>query len=207
MTDDKVCMIPARFENGQIFFWEGNKDLESDSWRKSGKCEKTQILRNKQNLVLIAKPDDDDKAIFESMTIEEMSSYPGIKFDIHSYQDTKPKGLPVAFTIQWHQKTYYMCVEKRGGNLNVQFKEGDVPNNIEGTTSNVIFIKTPFSEGDEQYYMFETALEQGYFLAFEKDKGRLIVKRREAVDQVDESIKLHHSPFPEHMHLDTSDQF
>ncbi|XP_062995459.1 interleukin-18-like [Elgaria multicarinata webbii] len=202
MNADRVCMFPVHFENGVLFFSEGRSGLETDSWRKSAKYDSAQILRTKQNDILIAKPDAhaDCKAIFEPMTDQEMRNVPGIKFDIHRYEDTMPRGLPVAFTTIWANKTYCMCVVKGNNNMRVEFQERDAPRRIDGPTSDVIFIKTPFSEGDGQYFMFETALEKGYFLAFEKKENghakRLIVKKKEAMDEVDESIKINHSPFP-----------
>uniref|UniRef100_A0A8C5SV83 Interleukin 18 n=1 Tax=Laticauda laticaudata TaxID=8630 RepID=A0A8C5SV83_LATLA len=121
----------------------------------------------------------------------------GIKFDIHSYQDTKPKGLCVAFTVEFNHQIYHMCVEKKENKMRVNFKEGTIPKNIEGDTSNIIFIKTQFSGGSRQFYKFESALERGYFLAFECVKGSsetvLVVKKVEPADEVDESTKLHHA--------------
>ncbi|KAH0623343.1 hypothetical protein JD844_031565 [Phrynosoma platyrhinos] len=196
MTSDIVCMLPVHFSDGTLFFLEG---LESDSWRKSGKCERTQILRNRDNYVLIARPDEDEdyKAVFQLMTDQAIQNVPGIKFNIHIYEDPMPRGLPVAFTTEWKSKTYYMCVVKSNNKMRVEFKEGDVPKRIDGQTSNVIFHKMSLSEGDSQFFRFESALEHGYFLAFERDESnitRLIVKK--AMDEVDQTTEIYHSSFP-----------
>ncbi|XP_063167423.1 interleukin-18-like [Candoia aspera] len=172
--------------------------LEADSWRKSGKQECAQVFRNQDNHVLVAQPACEDlPAVFEHITDQEILEVPGIKFDIHSYQDSKPTGLSVVFTVEWDHKTYHMYVEKGENRMKVKFKAGGVPQHIEGDTSNIIFIKTRFSDGSRQFFRFESALERGYFLAFEWDEGssatKLVAKKVELTDEVDESTKLHHS--------------
>nr|XP_060643016.1 interleukin-18-like [Anolis sagrei ordinatus]XP_060643017.1 interleukin-18-like [Anolis sagrei ordinatus] len=196
MTSDLVPMHPMGLCDGILIFAE---DLECDSWNNSGKCESTQILRNRANYVLIAQPDghEDDQAVFRLMTDQNMRNVPGTKFNIHIYEDSRPRGLSVAFSTEWNHKTYYMCVVKSNSHMKVEFKEGNVPKRIDGQTSNVIFNKTSFSQGGSQFYKFETALERGYFLAFEKDENnitRLIVKK--ASDEVDQSTELHHASSP-----------
>ncbi|KAJ7304938.1 hypothetical protein JRQ81_010626 [Phrynocephalus forsythii] len=191
-----TAMIPVCFNDGTLFFKEDDTGLVvSDSWRKSEKCEKTQILRNRNNHVLMAQPD----AIFAPVTDQEIQTASGTKFTIHMYEDTNiPRGLPVAFTTEWKSKTYYLCVVKDGNNMRVEFREGDVPSRIAGHSSNVIFNKMLFSEGDNQFFMFESALEKDCFLAFEWDENssvtKLIVKKLETRDEVDESLQIHHSP-------------
>ncbi|XP_016854185.1 interleukin-18 [Anolis carolinensis] len=201
MTSDLVPMNPMAFCDGILIFAEDqeDKDLECDSWKNSGKCERTQILRNRDNYVLLAQPDDheDYRAVFQFMTDQEMQNASGIKFNIHSYEDSRPRGLSVAFTIEWNRKTYYMCVAKRNSQMKVEFKEGDVPKRIPGQTSNVIFYKMSFSEGGSQFYRFETALERGHYLAFERDGNnttRLIIKK--ATDEVDQTTEIYHASFP-----------
>ncbi|XP_061449332.1 interleukin-18-like [Rhineura floridana] len=185
---------PDTSHHSILFSW----GLEADSWRhaKSGKA---QIFRNRENHVLIVRPEDqaDAMAVFESMTDLEVRNESGISFNVHMYKDTNLRGLPVAFSTQWKGKTYIMKIEK-GGKMRVVFKEGEVPDAIEGETSDMIFFKIPFSRSDTQCYMFESTLERGYFLAFERNQSssatRLIIKRTELID---ESTKLYPSPFPE----------
>uniref|UniRef100_A0ABM5EQJ1 Interleukin-18-like n=1 Tax=Pogona vitticeps TaxID=103695 RepID=A0ABM5EQJ1_9SAUR len=196
-----TAMVPVHFNDGILFFQEDDAGLlESDSWRISEKCEKTQILRNRKNHILIACPEDSNqhRAVFEPVTDQEIQNASGTKFTIHMYEDTNiPRGLPVAFTTEWKSKTYYMCVVKDGSNMRVEFKEGNVPRRIAGQSSNVIFNKIQFSEGDHQFFMFESALEKDCFLAFEWDENskatKLIVKKMETTDEVDESLQIHHS--------------
>ncbi|XP_026564993.1 interleukin-18-like isoform X2 [Pseudonaja textilis] len=197
MGSDMIQMLPVILDQGgNLYFQE--QVLETDSWRMSGKCEPAQVFRSPNNHILIARPIDEDfPAVFERRTDQEIRNVSGIRFDIHSYQDTKPKGLCVAFTVEFNNQIYHMCVEKKESKMRVNFKEGTIPKNIEGDTSNIIFIKTRFSGGSRQFYKFESALERGYFLAFESVKGSsetvLVVKKVEPADEVDESTKLHHA--------------
>lgn len=190
-----VPMHPVHLDGEGVLYFE-EQVLEADSWRSSGKRECAQIFRNRDNHVLMAQPAHEDlPAVFEQITDQEILKVPGIKFDIHSYQDSKPTGLSVAFTVEWNHETYHMYVEKRENKMKVKFKVGGIPQHIEGDTSNVIFIKTRFSGGSRQFFRFESALERGYFLAFEQEEGatKLVAKKVELTDEVDESIKLHHS--------------
>lgn len=44
-------------------------------------------------------------------------------FSIHCYKTTTPlAGLPVAFSVQVEDKSYYMCCEKESGEMIVRFK-------------------------------------------------------------------------------------
>uniref|UniRef100_A0A1W7RGJ2 Interleukin-18 n=1 Tax=Agkistrodon contortrix contortrix TaxID=8713 RepID=A0A1W7RGJ2_AGKCO len=198
MCSNMIEMLPVNLDGkGNLYFQE--QVLETDSWRTSGKCESAQIFRIPNNHVLIAQPADKDfPAVFERRTDQEIRKVSGIKFDIHSYQDTKPKGLSVAFTVEFNHQTYHMCVEKKENKMKVNFKAGTIPHHIEGDTSNIIFIKTRFSAGSRQFYKFESALESGYFLAFEDAEDSpttlLVVKKVELADEVDESTKLFHAP-------------
>ncbi|XP_007422680.1 interleukin-18 isoform X1 [Python bivittatus] len=198
MCTELVSMHPVHLDEEGILYFE-EQVLETDSWKRSGKCESSQIFRNHNNHVLVAHPSHEDlQAVFEHITDQEILKVPGIKFDIHSYQDSKPKGLSVAFTVEWNHQIYHMYVEKRESKMKVKFKKGGIPQYIEGDTSNMIFIKTRFSDGSRQFFRFESALERGYFLAFEWDQDshatKLVAKKIEVVDEVDESIKLHHAP-------------
>ncbi|XP_070808505.1 interleukin-18 [Pituophis catenifer annectens] len=197
MYSDMIQMLPVNLDQeGHLYF----QVLETDSWKTSGKCEPAQIFRSPNNHVLIARPSDEDfPAVFERRTDQEIRNVSGIKFDIHSYQDTNPKGLCVAFTVEFDRQTYHMFVEKKGNKMRVNFKAGTIPKHIEGDTSNIIFIKTRFSDGGQQFYKFESALERGYFLALECVDGSsetvLVVKKVELADEVDESTRLHHTSF------------
>ncbi|XP_060106936.1 interleukin-18-like isoform X2 [Heteronotia binoei] len=119
----------------------------------------------------------------------------GIRFTIHSYDDTVPRGKTVALTTRKNNKTYCLCAEKQAnGELRVAFPERNIPERISGETSDIIFFQIPFSEGDSKFFKFESTLERGYFLAFERGEGshtrRLVMKRVLAKDEVDETMKL-----------------
>lgn len=44
-------------------------------------------------------------------------------FNIHYYKTTTPSaGMPVAFSIQVEDKSYYMCCEKECGKMTVRFR-------------------------------------------------------------------------------------
>ncbi|XP_070621375.1 interleukin-18 [Erythrolamprus reginae] len=198
MCSDMIQMLPVILDpEGNLYFEE--QVLQTDSWNKSGKCERAQIFRNPNNHVLVAQPaDEDSTAIFQRITDQEILNVSGIKFDIHSYQDSKPKGLSVAFTVEYNSQIYHMFVERKENKMKVNFKAGPIPKYIAGDTSNIIFIKTRFSSGSQQFYKFESALERGHFLAFDEvsDRPRLVVKKVDPPDEVDEFIKLFHGAFP-----------
>ncbi|KAJ6653952.1 hypothetical protein lerEdw1_007584 [Lerista edwardsae] len=195
MDPSFICMFPLQFEAGGTLLFIG---LESDNFQNTGNCEEAQILRNIEDRVLVALPTDQtDAATFESITIHAMEKVSGIRFNIHTYKDTNPRGFPVAFSTQWNNTTYYMHVERQGDNMRVAFKKGNLPNDIRGTTSDILFFKIPFSKGSRRYFMFESTLEPDYFLAFEKDTvtniRRLIVKKTKAREKVDEFTKIYYA--------------
>ncbi|XP_025018724.1 interleukin-18 isoform X2 [Python bivittatus] len=124
MCTELVSMHPVHLDEEGILYFE-EQVLETDSWKRSGKCESSQIFRNHNNHVLVAHPSHEDlQAVFEHITDQEILKVPGIKFDIHSYQDSKPKGLSVAFTVEWNHQIYHMYVEKRESKMKVKFKDG-----------------------------------------------------------------------------------
>lgn len=44
-------------------------------------------------------------------------------FNVHYYKTTTPSaGMPVAFSVQVEDKTYYMCCEKECGKMIVRFR-------------------------------------------------------------------------------------
>ncbi|XP_066495788.1 interleukin-18 [Tiliqua scincoides] len=146
----------------------------------------------------MAHPTDQaDAARFEIINYLEMQKASGIRFNIHSYKDTTPRGYPVAFTTQLNSMTYYMYVERRGDNMRVAFKNGNLPTQINGDRSDILFFQRPFSKGSRKFFMFESTLEKDHFLAFEKDRttntSRLIVKKTKAKEKVDEAVKIHYS--------------
>nr|XP_034995561.1 interleukin-18-like isoform X2 [Zootoca vivipara] len=199
MAEDIIQMCPLRIEDDGTLFFEEDEGLEADSFKKSEKCNAAQIFRNQENHVLIVRPQDDADAMaaFEPMTDVEMENEPGISLNIHIYQDTNLRGLPVAFSVKWKGETYIMQIVKDGSHMRVAFRPRDVPEFIPGEKSDMLFFKTPFSKGDRQFYRFESSLEQGYFLAFERNERKrvtqLVIKR---MDGIDESTKLHTSPLP-----------
>ncbi|GAB0199715.1 interleukin-18 [Grus japonensis] len=99
--------------------------------------------------------------------------------------------MPVAFSVQVEDKTYYMCCEKECGKMIVRFREGEVPKEIPGE-SNVIFFKKTFTSCSTRAFKFEYSLEQGMFLAFEEEGclRKLILKKLSKEDEVDETMKI-----------------
>lgn len=59
-----------------VFFLTPSGLVESDSWGISEKCEKTQILRNRKNHILIARPGDRKNlmAVVEPVTDHEIQT-------------------------------------------------------------------------------------------------------------------------------------
>uniref|UniRef100_A0A8D0E6W4 Interleukin 18 n=1 Tax=Salvator merianae TaxID=96440 RepID=A0A8D0E6W4_SALMN len=197
MSADLIHMHPVHFEDDGTLIFEVQV-LESDSWRKH-KTVKTQIFRNANNQVLVVKPEDkaDGVAIFATKTDQEIEEESGIIFNIHIFEDSKPRKFPVAFSTKWNNKTYIMCIEEVGNQMKVTFRERDIPTYISEDVSSMIFFKIPFSEGDRQFYMFESTIKENYFLAFEKDENNithLIIKRKE--DEIDQFTRLSYSAPP-----------
>lgn len=70
-------------------------------------------------------------------------------------------------------------------------QEGEVPKEIPGE-SNIIFFKKTFTSCSSRAFKFEYSLEQGMFLAFEKEGylRKLILKKLSREDEVDETMKI-----------------
>ncbi|XP_063034385.1 interleukin-18 isoform X1 [Melospiza melodia melodia] len=163
-------------------------ELECDALCK----EKTlhRVLRNVNSQLLVVRPDL-NVAAFEDVTDQEMQSGKGMLFSIHCYKTTTPlAGLPVAFTVQVENKSYYMCCERECGKMIVRFKEGEVPKEISGE-SNFIFFKKTFTPCCSQAFKFEYSMEQGMFLAFEEEGYlRKLILKKLSEDEVDETMKI-----------------
>ncbi|NWV76079.1 IL18 protein, partial [Dasyornis broadbenti] len=163
-------------------------ELECDALCK----EKTlhRVLRNMNSQLLVVRPDL-NVAAFEDVTDQEMQSGKGMHFSIHCYKTTTPSaGMPVAFSVQVGDKSYYMCCEKECGEMIVRFKEGEVPKEIPGE-SNIIFFKKTFTSCCSKAFKFEYSLEQGMFLAFEKEGClRKLTLKKLSKDEVDETMKI-----------------
>ncbi|NXG63752.1 IL18 protein, partial [Hemiprocne comata] len=163
--------------------------LECDSF-----CKETilhRVLRNVNSQLLVVRPDL-NIAAFEDVTDQEMKSGNGMHFSIHCYKTTTPSaGMPVAFSVQVENKSYYMCCEEERGKMAVRFKEGEVPEEFPGEC-NVIFFKKTFTPCSSRAFKFEYSLEQGMFLAFEQEGGlrKLILKKLSREDEVDETTKM-----------------
>ncbi|XP_060106935.1 interleukin-18-like isoform X1 [Heteronotia binoei] len=189
-----IRVFPVCLEGDGTLSFRG---LESDHFRKSRNTSNLQIFRNIENYILLVKPEnpENQEAVFEDMTTQDGNDESGIRFTIHSYDDTVPRGKTVALTTRKNNKTYCLCAEKQAnGELRVAFPERNIPERISGETSDIIFFQIPFSEGDSKFFKFESTLERGYFLAFERGEGshtrRLVMKRVLAKDEVDETMKL-----------------
>ncbi|KFV78904.1 Interleukin-18, partial [Struthio camelus australis] len=180
-----VCAVKLG-KNFCLYFAE----LECDALCTE-KILKQRVFRNVNRQLLVVQPDL-NVAAFEDVTDQEMNSGSGMHFNIHCYKTTTPSaGMPVAFSIQIEDKNYYMCCEKELGKTIVRFREGEVPTEIPGE-SNFIFFKKMFTSCSSKAFKFEYSLEQGMFLAFEKEGSlrKLILKKMSSEDEVDETMKF-----------------
>ncbi|XP_064380298.1 interleukin-18 isoform X1 [Dromaius novaehollandiae] len=209
--DILVCAVQLG-KNFCLYFTE----LECDALCKE-KILQQRVFRNVNSQLLVVQPDL-NVAAFEDVTDQEMKSegseHPshtncslllsrllriknfclgsGMHFNIHCYKTTTPSaGMPVAFSIQIKDKNYYMCCEKEFGKTVVRFREGEVPTEIP-CESNFIFFKKTFTSCSSKAFKFEYSLEQGMFLAFEKEGylRKLILKKMSSEDEVDETMKF-----------------
>ncbi|XP_048368330.1 interleukin-18-like isoform X2 [Sphaerodactylus townsendi] len=193
-----IRMFPLYFEDDGTLCFQG---LEPDSWRRSKQCSDLQIFRNVENYILIVKlgSPENQMAVFEHMTDKDKNDESGIRFTIHRYDDTVPRGMTVALSTRKDKKTHFLCAKKQAnGELRVVFQERTIPETISGDRSEIIFFQIPFSEGDNKFFKFESTLQRGYFLAFDPGEGnhtrRLIMKEVLLQDEVDETTKLYPSP-------------
>lgn len=182
-----VCAVQLG-ENLCLYFADDD-ELECDAFSK----EKTlhRFLRNVNSQVLVVQPDL-NLAAFEDVTDQEMKSGSGMNFYMHCYKTTTPSaGMPVAFSVQVEDKSYYMCCEEEHGKMIVRFREGEVPKDIPGE-SNIIFFKKTFTSYSSKAFKFEYSLERGMFLAFEEEDSlrKLILKKLPREDEVDETTKI-----------------
>ncbi|NXE55037.1 IL18 protein, partial [Casuarius casuarius] len=183
--DILVCAVQLG-KNFCLYFTE----LECDALCKE-KILQQRVFRNVNSQLLVVQPDL-NVAAFEDVTDQEMKSGSGMHFNIHCYKTTTPSaGMPVAFSIQIKDKNYYMCCEKEFGKTVVRFREGEVPTEIP-CESNFIFFKKTFTSCSYKAFKFEYSLEQGMFLAFEKEGylRKLILKKMSSEDEVDETMKF-----------------
>nr|XP_021140913.1 interleukin-18 isoform X2 [Columba livia] len=186
MSDEDILVRAVQLGENFCLYFEG---LECDAFCKEKVLHR--VLRNVRSQLLVVRPDL-DMAAFEDVTDQEMKSGSGMHFNVHYYKTTTPSaGMPVAFSIQVQDKSYYMCCEKEHGKTIVRFREGEVPKEIPDE-SNVIFFKKTFTSFSSRTFKFEYSLEQGMFLAFE-DEGylrKLILKKLSREDEVDETMEI-----------------
>ncbi|NXY86531.1 IL18 protein, partial [Alcedo cyanopectus] len=186
MSGEDILMCAVKFGENFCLYFEG---LECDAFCKEKSLPR--VLRNVNSQLLVVRPDL-NVAVFEDVTDQEMESGNGMRFDIHYYKTTTPAaGMPVAFSIQVADKSYYMCCEKECGKMIIRFKEGEVPKEIP-EESNIIFFKKTFTSYSSRAFKFEYSLEQGMFLAFEEEGNlrKLVLKKQSREDEVDETMKI-----------------
>nr|QHW05983.1 interleukin 18-A1 [Andrias davidianus] len=179
-------MVPQWLEDNLWF--EEDTELDTDNWSRSSYSEpQMKILQNYLNLVLVAYPEQKHGCIarYESTLISPERG----TFSLHYYRDNHPKhGMPVLFTVKVDNKKYLMYCATNG---TVQFREEDAPKYIQGTTCEFIFYKKQFQPGVSNAFKFESSLEEGLYLAFEKygNFSKLILKKV-VMDEIDETIKI-----------------
>ncbi|XP_065594431.1 LOW QUALITY PROTEIN: interleukin-18 [Cyrtonyx montezumae] len=188
MSCEEIAVCAVRLRENLCLYFEDD-ELECDAFCK----EKTikRFFRNVNSQLLVVHPDL-NVAAFEDVTDQEVKSGSGMYFSIHCYKTTSPsEGMPVAFSVQVEDKSYYMCCEKEHGKMVIRFKEGEVPKDIPGE-SNIIFFKKTFTSCSSKAFKFEYSLEQGMFLAFEEEDSlrKLILKKLPREDEVDETTKF-----------------
>ncbi|POI35848.1 hypothetical protein CIB84_000400 [Bambusicola thoracicus] len=186
MSCEEIAVCAVRLRENLCLYFE---ELECDAFCKDKTIKR--FFRNVNSQLLVVRPDL-NVAAFEDVTDQEVKSGSGMYFDIHCYKTTAPSaGLPVAFSVQVEDKSYYMCCEKEHGKMVVRFREGEVPKDIPGE-SNIIFFKKTFTSCSSKAFKFEYSLEQGMFLAFEEEDSlrKLILKKLPREDEVDETTKF-----------------
>ncbi|XP_069598805.1 interleukin-18 [Ranitomeya imitator] len=138
-------------------------NLQTDAWRKSKRCI-TATIENIFKQCLEAHPDDPDggTAVFANPGSDWQ------RFELQIYNSTcRSDGLSVAFGVKHKDKKYYMCCTE---DMQLYFKKGDLPNDIGGNRSDVIFFQKEFCE-DDGGFKFQSALKSGYYLAVSNEGG------------------------------------
>ncbi|XP_054079192.1 interleukin-18-like isoform X1 [Rissa tridactyla] len=189
MSCEEILVCPVQLGENFCLYFADDDGLECDAFCKEKILHR--VLRNVDSQLLVVRPDL-NMAAFEDVTDQEMKSGNGMHFNIHYYKTTTPSaGMPVAFSIQVEDRSYYMCCEKECGKVIVRFREGEVPKEIPGE-SNIIFFKKTFTSCSSRAFKFEYSLERGMFLAFEEEGSlrKLILKKLSREDEVDETMKI-----------------
>ncbi|NXF85295.1 IL18 protein, partial [Eubucco bourcierii] len=186
MSSEEILVYAVKFGENFCLYFEG---LECDAFCKDKTLQG--VLRNVNSQLLVARPDL-NVAAFEDVTDQEIKAGNGMRFNIHCYKTTPSSaGLPVAFSVQVADKSYYLCCEKECGKMLIRFREGEVPEDIPDQ-SNIIFFKKTFTSCSSRAFKFEYSLERGMFLAFEEEGSlrKLTLKKLTREDEVDETMKL-----------------
>ncbi|XP_042656515.1 interleukin-18 isoform X1 [Tyto alba] len=189
MSGEEILVCAVQLGENFCLYFADDDGLECDAFCKEKILHR--VLRNVNSQLLVVRPDL-NIAAFEDVTDQEMKSGSGMHFNIHYYKTTTPSaGMPVAFSVQVEDKSYYMCCEKECGKTIVRFREGELPKDIPGE-SNVIFFKKTFTSCSSRAFKFEYSLEKGMFLAFEEEGclRKLILKKLSREDEVDETTKI-----------------
>ncbi|KAM4015867.1 interleukin-18 [Anomaloglossus baeobatrachus] len=152
-------------------------NLQTDAWRKSRRRIKASI-ENIFKQCLEAHPDDTDggAAVFANPGSDRQ------RFELQIYQTTEMNdGLPVAFGIKCKDEKYYMCCTE---DMRLYFKRGDLPNDIAGNSSDVIFFQKEFSDGDDGF-KFQSSLKSGYYLAVSNEGGKqkLVLQQSQSLNE------------------------
>ncbi|XP_056365633.1 interleukin-18-like isoform X2 [Oenanthe melanoleuca] len=193
MSAEEILVLAVELGKNFCLYFHDDDELECDALCKEKILHR--VLRNVHSQLLVVRPDL-SVAAFEDVTDQEMQSGKGMHFSIHCYKTTTPlAGMPVAFSVQVENKSYYMCCEREGGEMIVRFKEGEVPKEIPGE-SNIIFFKKTFTSCSSRAFKFEYSLERGMFLAFEEEGClRKLILKKVSQDEVDETMKMSLSTF------------
>ncbi|NXR45149.1 IL18 protein, partial [Hippolais icterina] len=182
---EEILVCPVELGKNFCLYFD---DLECDALCKEKILHR--VLRNVNSQLLVVRPDL-DVAAFEDVTDQEMQFGDGMHFSIHCYKTTTPlAGLPVAFSVQVEDKSYYMCCERERGEMIIRFKEGEVPKEFPGE-NNIIFFKKTFTPCCSEAFKFEYSMERGMFLAFQEDGClRKLILKKQSKDEVDETMKM-----------------
>ncbi|XP_053307693.1 interleukin-18-like [Spea bombifrons] len=167
-------------ERGILIFIES--ELQCDSWAKVPNTPLKSIILNcfKQGLEAYPEELNGSCTLFRTEYDKDRAI-----FELQVYKDTTRRGFPVAFSIKYNGKTYYLyCTSSK----ELSFKEGALPAYISGTTSDIIFYQKTFSRGDVRGFLFESALVGNHFLAFQdgENGSQKLILKQSFEDEVDE---------------------
>ncbi|KAM5141601.1 interleukin-18 [Mantella aurantiaca] len=146
-------------------------------------------FKNIFNQILIPYPEE-SFAAFQSCESEEETDGTQPTFFLKIYRELAwhAKGLAVAISVKKNNENYIVSVNS---DSSISFKQCELPQDIPGKGSEIIFYQKVFCTGHPNAFRFESSLKQNFYLGFSADdSNKKLVLKHCPRDQLDETIKF-----------------